>query len=224
MPAFSLGDAREAARAARRAVAEARDPAAEKRHARGDTSTLCAEVTRLFIERDQRPENRTWKETVRLLGLRPDEDRLTPVRGGSVDQWSGRHIEDIRRRNVIAVLDALSDKPATKQNTFAALRRLYARIAGGAPPNGALSPLPPRPTGMHAANHARLTARLIRVQAQVVGRLGTWLETLQIDEQRTPQLKSRESAVQTGGSVLNAARSAPGSSAAAALLSAVSCV
>lgn len=124
-PAFSLGDAREAARAALRAVAEGRDPAGEKRHAKTDASTLCVEVARLFIERDQRPENRSWKETARLLGLRPQEDRLTPIRGGIVDQWSGRRIEDIRRRDVIAVLDALSDKPATKQNTFAALRRFF---------------------------------------------------------------------------------------------------
>lgn len=64
--------------------------------------------------------------------------------------------------------------------------RLHTRITGEAPPNGALSPLPPRPKGMHAATHARLTARLMRVQARVVGRLGAWLETLQPDEQRTP--------------------------------------
>jgi integrase len=124
-PAFSLGDAREAARAALRAVAEGRDPAGEKRHAKSDASTLCVEVARLFIERDQRPDNRTWKETARLLGLRPDENRLTPIRGGILDHWSGRRVEDIRRRDVIAVLDALSDKPATKQNTFAALRRFF---------------------------------------------------------------------------------------------------
>jgi hypothetical protein len=42
-----------------------------------------------------------------------------------VDQWSGRRLEDIRRRDVIAMIDALSDRPATKQNTYAALRRLF---------------------------------------------------------------------------------------------------
>lgn len=124
-PAFSLGDAREAARAALRAVAEGRDPAGEKRHAKSDASTLCVEVARLFIERDQKPDNRTWKETARLLGLRPDENGLTLIKGGIVDQWSRRRLEDICRRDVIAVLDALSEKPATKQNTFAALRRFF---------------------------------------------------------------------------------------------------
>ncbi|GJE43559.1 hypothetical protein [Methylobacterium soli] len=64
--------------------------------------------------------------------------------------------------------------------------RLHARITGEAPPNGALSPLPHRPKGMRAATHARLTARLMRVQARVVGRLDVWLETLQLDEHRTP--------------------------------------
>lgn len=61
--------------------------------------------------------------------------------------------------------------------------RLYARIAGEAPPNGALGPLPLRPRGMHAATHARLTARLICVQARAVGRPGAWPETLQLDKE-----------------------------------------
>jgi hypothetical protein len=60
--------------------------------------------------------------------------------------------------------------------------RLYARIAGDAPPNGALSPPPPRPKGMHAATYARLTDRLMCVQARVVERLGARLEAMQLDE------------------------------------------
>ena len=124
-PAFSLAEAREAARIAIRAIAEGRDPAGERRHAKSDASSLFGQVARLFIERDQRPNNRTWKETARLLGLRVEEDHLTVLKGGIVDQWSGRRLEDIRRRDVIAALDALSDRPATKQNTYAALRRLF---------------------------------------------------------------------------------------------------
>lgn len=124
-PAFSLGEARDAARAALRAIAEGRDPAGEKRQAKSDSSALCFEVACLFIERDQRPGNRTWKETARLLGLRPDDNGFALIKGGIIDQWSGRRIEEIRRRDVIATLDALSNKPATKQNTFAALRRLF---------------------------------------------------------------------------------------------------
>lgn len=69
-------------------------------------------------------------------------------------------------------------------NDIARVCRLYARIAGEAPPNGALSHLPSRRKGMHAATHARLTARLIRVQARVFGRIDTWLETLQLDDPR----------------------------------------
>src|SRR5829696_6410223 len=148
-PAFSLGEAREAARVAIQAVAEGRDPAGERRHAKSDPSSLFEQVARLFIDRDQRPNNRTWKETARLLGLRAEDDHLTIVRGGIVDQWSGRRIEDIRRRNVIAVIDALSDRPATKQNTFAALRRLFnwalARdLITTSPCNGVEAP-PPTP-------------------------------------------------------------------------------
>lgn len=124
-PAFSLSEARDAARTALRAVEEGRDPAGEKRHVKSDSSTLCIEVARLFIERDQRPTNRTWKETARLLGFRPCDDRYALIKGGIIDQWSGRRIEEIRRRDVIAALDALSDKPATKQNTFAAVRRFF---------------------------------------------------------------------------------------------------
>jgi len=124
-PAFSLGEAREAARVAIQAVAEGRDPAGERRHAKSDASTLFEQVARLFIDRDQRPNNRTWKETARLLGLRAEDDRVIELKGGIVDRWSGRRLEDIRKRDVIAALDALSDRPATKQNTYAALRRLF---------------------------------------------------------------------------------------------------
>src|SRR3712207_3502587 len=57
-PAFSLGEAREAARGALRAIAEGRDPATERRHVKNDASTLFEKVTHLFIERDQQPNNR----------------------------------------------------------------------------------------------------------------------------------------------------------------------
>lgn len=70
-------------------------------------------------------------------------------------------------------------------NDIVRVCRLHARIAGEDPPNGALSPLPPRPKGMHAATYARLTSRLMHAQTRVIGRLGAWLETLQFDEQRT---------------------------------------
>jgi integrase len=86
---------------------------------------LFEEVVRRFVEQDQKPSNRTWKEVARLLGLRLEEDRLAIIKGGIVDQWSGRRLEDIRRRDIIAALDALHDKPAVRQNTFAALRRLF---------------------------------------------------------------------------------------------------
>lgn len=146
-PAFSLSEARETARTALRSIAEGRDPAGEKRFAKSDASTLYAEVCRLFVELDQRPANRTWKETARLLGLRPDGDRLVAIRGSIVDQWSGRRIEDIRRRDIITALDALAAKPATKQNTFAALRRLFnwglARdLIAASPCTGVESPQP----------------------------------------------------------------------------------
>ncbi|GJE10077.1 hypothetical protein FOHLNKBM_1109 [Methylobacterium longum] len=62
--------------------------------------------------------------------------------------------------------------------------RFYALIAGEAPPNGALSPPPPRPKGMHAATYARLTERLMCVQARVIGRLGARLAALQLGKQQ----------------------------------------
>lgn len=78
-----------------------------------------------------------------------------------------------------------SEHGAQDTNDITRVCRLYARIARENPTNGALSPLPPRPKGMHAATHARLTSRLLHVQARVVGRLGAWLETRR-DEQRAP--------------------------------------
>jgi integrase len=92
---------------------------------KNEVSTRFEKVARLFIERDQRPKNRTWRETARLLGIRADDEGLAILKGGIVDQWRGRLIGDIKRRDVIAAIDALSDRPATKQNTYAALRRLF---------------------------------------------------------------------------------------------------
>lgn len=77
-----------------------------------------------------------------------------------------------------------SEHGAQDTNDILRTCRLYARIAGEAPPNGALSPPPPRPKGMHAATYAWLTGRLMCVQARVVGRLGARLGALQLGKQQ----------------------------------------
>src|SRR5262245_19357461 len=65
--ATDLEEARRQARAALQAVAEGRDPAAEKKRARAAAITLdgtadtFGAAARLFIERYARPNNRSWK-------------------------------------------------------------------------------------------------------------------------------------------------------------------
>ena len=63
---------------------------------------------------------------------------------------------------------------ATKEDSDIELR-LYARIAGKAPPLGALSPLPPRRKGIHQHTYERLASEMMEVQARVVSRAAAWL-------------------------------------------------
>ena len=70
----SLGVARQLAQDVLDKVAAGEDPAAEKQIAKRvvheQESDTFADVAVQFIKRDQRPTNRTWHETARVLGLK----------------------------------------------------------------------------------------------------------------------------------------------------------
>lgn len=126
------------------------DPATEKqiakkqaRNADDAERTQFDNVARTFLARHAKPNNRSWKETARTLGLVPDRAKpdtaddpksFVAVKGGIVDKWGHRPIGDIRRGEIIALLDDIADHgtvkgrkrpaPILANRTLAALRKL----------------------------------------------------------------------------------------------------
>jgi hypothetical protein len=102
-PALSLEVARDLGSKALRVAAEGRDPANEKQAAKNDAKKaeieavrsqrdLYENVAREFIERHAMKSNRTstWRETARILGLRPaanDSSLLADIGGDAVSGW-----------------------------------------------------------------------------------------------------------------------------------------
>jgi integrase len=138
-PALRLSDAREEAREVLQRVQKGGDPAREKKIERrraAEAKDDFAAVARLFIERHQRPKNRSWREAARLLGVIPDEANpegkddpktFVAVKGGLVAKWGDRKIGDIRRAEIIVVLEDIVDRdaPIVANRTLAVLRKLF---------------------------------------------------------------------------------------------------
>src|SRR6266403_1754603 len=147
-PAINLETARTLGAKALRAAAEGRDPAAEKQSAKGDAKRQAAEeirgkrdlfenVARDFIERHAMKSNRetTWRETARILGFKPDPDNASkllvvePQKGKPptvLQLWNGRKVQDITKRDIIALLDTVRDRaPVMANRNLAAVRKLF---------------------------------------------------------------------------------------------------
>ncbi len=116
-PAIDLKAARSLAGKALRAVAEGRDPGAEKVQARVAKSDSIESVAAEFIERHCKRSNRlrTAQETERLLRL-----HVLP-------RWRGRTITSITRRDVRELLDRMVDsgKPVGANRTLTAMRTMF---------------------------------------------------------------------------------------------------
>lgn len=118
-PALGLADARAAAGEALRAVATGHDPADEKAVAKAkaaDRSDLCAALLDDFVRRHVEAKNKasTAAEHKRLI-----ERELKPA-------WGSRKVETIRKRDVIALLDAIRDRGAEiTANRVLALVRVW---------------------------------------------------------------------------------------------------
>jgi integrase len=116
-------------------MAKGEDPAAalqiEKQAARataGVEDDTFGSVARKFIHRGQK-QNRTWQETARLLGLKPDpndDKHLLSIKYGLVDRWGKRKFSEIQKRDILDELDAIVDRGGgvTSNRTLAAIRRL----------------------------------------------------------------------------------------------------
>jgi integrase len=124
-PAISLADARAQAGEALALVHKGIDPATALRHE--DAAPTFESVAREFVVRYLKSKNRSWRETSRLLGLRPKGDDLVVREGGLVDRWSKRRIDEIRRDEVIAALDDIVDRgaPYVANRSLAHLRKLF---------------------------------------------------------------------------------------------------
>ncbi len=142
-PALGLSEAREQARMALQKVQLGDDPALAKQNAKRAakksefaTVTTFEGVVRLFLIRHAKPNNRSWRETARQLGLAPNKSKadcmddpkaFVVVDGGITDNWGYRQISDITRAEVITILDEIVDRgaPVMANRTLAALRKLF---------------------------------------------------------------------------------------------------
>jgi hypothetical protein len=98
-PVVELDEARTAGLDALRAVKNGRNPAAEKRaakEAQPSADTVRA-VTKLYVERYAKRNNRSWRETERIFKM-----YVVPV-------WKDRPLADIRRPDVVSLLDGVED-------------------------------------------------------------------------------------------------------------------
>jgi integrase len=140
-PAVDLKAARDLGRKALRAAAEGRDPAREKQETKGEAKRQAAEEKRAerdlfenvaveFLSRHAVKNTRenSFTETARILGLkRGDVDGWDETGKGVTAEWKGRKVQDISRRDVIALLDAIVDRgaPVMANRTLAAVRKLF---------------------------------------------------------------------------------------------------
>ena len=111
---LSLKDARDVARAYRQLVFQGRDPAEEKKDQRRNVYAF-DEFVRHFIETYGKPNNRTWKESERLLTRH------------FVKVWRKRDIRQIKKADVIAVLDGIVARGngTSASRAFAQIRKLF---------------------------------------------------------------------------------------------------
>ncbi|TAI67664.1 site-specific integrase [Bradyrhizobium sp. Leo170] len=140
-PAIGLKAARELGGKALRAAAEGRDPAREKQDAKAEAKLQAAEELRgqrdlvqnaavEFMKRHAAKQTResSFLETGRILGLKlTDAGEWEETGNGVIAEWRGRRVQDIARRDVIALLDSIVDRgaPVMANRTLAAVRKFF---------------------------------------------------------------------------------------------------
>jgi hypothetical protein len=96
-PKVDLVNARKLARDAVTAIGEGRDPGVEKkatRHGSGTAPTTVEDLAERFLQRYARrhTRERTWRETARILGFKPDPkdpEKLIRTGDGVASTWNG---------------------------------------------------------------------------------------------------------------------------------------
>lgn len=114
-PAFSLAEARDAARTALRTLEQGVDPAEEKLAAKRRPDATFADVVEQFIELYARPKNRGWKETRRIL-----HKNVVPRIGHYA-------LHEVERHHIIDILDTIVARGAPTQanRVLAHVRKLF---------------------------------------------------------------------------------------------------
>jgi len=139
-PAIDLKAARDIGGKALRAAAEGKDPARQKQQDKVEAKRQAAEELRAerdlfeivavdFMKRHAVKNTRegSFLETARILGLRRTDDGWEETGNGVIAEWKGRKVQDITRRDVNTLLDAIADRGARvmANRTLAAVRKLF---------------------------------------------------------------------------------------------------
>ncbi len=114
---ITLANARVAYAESKKAHTQGRDPAVEtveQRRAERDAETV-ADLVELYLEKWARPRKRSAAEDERIL------------RKEIIPAWGNRKARDIRRRDVIALLDGIVERgaPIGANRTLAVVRRMF---------------------------------------------------------------------------------------------------
>jgi integrase len=137
-PAFGVSEARDLARDAIQLVKKGGDPGREKKDARreaGRCDDLFPNVVRDYLTRYQKPNNRTWKEIGRLLGLKPDPTKpeaaddpsqFILASDGPAVIWEHRRIVDITRREIRDYVDDIASNraPVGANRVLASIKKM----------------------------------------------------------------------------------------------------
>lgn len=209
-PLFGLPEARAAARDAIRRAAEGGDPGLEKKLARteaGRRDDLFPTIAREYIGRYQKPKNRSWLGTARLLGLMPDpanpaskeNPKLFVVApDGPAREWSSRRIGTITRREIRDYIEDLANRvPIGANRTLAALKKMLKwaieRDIVEANPAADLAMPSPQRHRDRVLSDDELFA-LWRVATRLGYPFGPWLKLLVLTGQRVDEVAGIRSA------------------------------
>src|SRR5438874_5816919 len=112
-PALSLADARNQATSAKRAAAQGEDPALQKQSAR--IAPTIADVAAQYMERYAKQHKKSWRDDARLL-----HREVLP-------EWGRRKAHDIRRKDVLALLDGIVERgsPIQANRVLALIRVMF---------------------------------------------------------------------------------------------------
>lgn len=115
--AFTLADARKAAREAQEQLEQGIDPRAQRETTRQENvaAPTVKELAADYIKRHAKPNKRSWEEDKRIL----DKD--------VIPAWGPMKAKEVTRAHVIGLIDGIVDRgaPITANRTLAVVRRMF---------------------------------------------------------------------------------------------------